>query len=221
MWESTQNTNDGSQRGSRTARSTLCDEKISAIILAAGHSKRMGVFKPLLKLRDRTILECDIRFFRDLGIEDVIVVVGHRANEIIPIIRDCSARVVFNEQFETGMFSSVQAGVKALGPDSQAFFLLPVDIPLVQPQTIRHLLEAYHASRGKIVFPVFRGRRGHPPLVDGCYRSDILSYPGEEGLRGVFRKHEAQSVHVHVADEMILFDLDTPADYEALAARFR
>ena len=71
-----------------------------------------------------------------------------------------------NEQFDRGMFSSVQAGVRALSPDSDAFFMLPVDICLVRPQTIKKLLEAYYGGKGKIVFPTFRGRRGHPPLVE-------------------------------------------------------
>ncbi len=126
-----------------------------------------------------------------------------------------------NAQFEQGMFCSVQAGVNALRPGSEAFFVLPVDIPLVRTQTIRDLLKAYRGGGSKIVFPVFRGRRGHPPLVSAGYRNEILSYSGGDGLRGFFRKHDRDSKRAEVADEMILFDLDTPADYEALVARFR
>jgi CTP:molybdopterin cytidylyltransferase MocA len=195
--------------------------KISAIILAAGYSRRMGALKPILKLGDKTLLERAIRLFRDSGIEDVIVVVGHRSKELIPIVDECKARAVMNEQFERGMFSSVQAGVKALSPDSHAFFVLPTDIPLVRPETIKAILAAYHRGKSKMVFPVFLGKRGHPPLIDACYRNEILSYSGEKGLRAVFRNHEYESVQVEVADEMILFDLDTPAEYEACRARFR
>jgi molybdenum cofactor cytidylyltransferase len=119
------------------------------------------------------------------------------------------------------MFSSVQAGVKALSPDSHAFFVLPVDISMVRPRTIKDLLEAYRSGKSKMVFPMFLGNRGHPPLVGASYRNEILSYSGAEGLRAVFRNHENEWVQVEVADEMILLDLDTPADYEALLARFR
>ena len=135
---------------------------ISAIILAAGYSRRMGTLKPTLKLGDRTILERAIGLFRDLGIEDVIVVTGHGAEQTIPIVHDCCARAIFNRQFEQGMFSSVQSGVKAVKTASRAFFVLPVDIPLVSPQTIEDLLKAYHIGKSKIVFPVFLGKERAP-----------------------------------------------------------
>ncbi len=195
-------------------------ERISAIILAAGYSSRMGTLKATLKLGDRTVLEHAIGLFRDLGIQDVIVVTGHGAAQIVPIVNRCGTRDVFNEHFERGMFSSVQSGVEAVNKSSHAFFVLPVDIPLVRPQTIMDLLEAYQIGDGKIVFPVFLGKRGHPPLVDACYRDEILAHSGEGGLRAFFRSHEDESIHIEVADEMILSDLDTPADYELLAARF-
>jgi molybdenum cofactor cytidylyltransferase len=196
-------------------------KRIAAIILAAGYSRRMGALKPILKLGNKTILERAIRLFRELGIEDVIVVVGHGAEQIIPIVHDCGARAIMNRQFERGMFSSVQAGVKALSPDSHAFFVLPVDIPLVRPRTIKDLLETYQRGNSRVVLPAFLGKRGHPPLVRARYRNEILSYCGDDGLRGFFGNHDRHSERVEVADEMILFDLDTPADYEALAARFR
>ncbi|HTY24331.1 MAG TPA: nucleotidyltransferase family protein [Desulfomonilaceae bacterium] len=220
MKASTQGKNDSPKKRLFAAKTTPCDKKISAIILAAGYSRRMGTLKPMLKLGDKTILERAIRVFRDLNIEDVIVVVGHRAREIIPVVHECRARAVMNEQFERGMFSSVQAGVESLSTDSDAFFVLPADIPLVHPQTIETLLEAYHSGKSEMVFPVFLGKRGHPPLIGARYRNEILSYSGEGGLRAVFRNHENESVEVEVADEMILFDLDTPADYEALLTRF-
>lgn len=196
-------------------------KRIAAIILAAGYSSRMGTLKSMLKIGDRTILERAIGLFRDVGIEDVIVVAGHRAKEIIPIVHDCRAREVMNAQFEQGMFCSVQAGVNALMPESEAFFVLPVDIPLVSTQTIRDLLTAYRGGKSKIVVPAFRGKRGHPPLISASYRNEILSYSGGDGLRGFFRKHNRHSERVEVSDEMILLDLDTPADYQALVARFR
>ncbi len=195
--------------------------RISAIILAAGYSRRMGTLKPALKLGDRTILERAIGLFRDLGIKDVIVVTGHGAEQIVPIVHDCGARAIFNRQFQRGMFSSVQSGVKAVKKASHAFFVQPVDIPLVRPQTIEDLLKAYHLGNSKIVFPVFLGKRGHPPLVDACYRNEILSYSGEGGLRAIFRNHEEESINIEVPDEMILSDLDTPADYLAFVSRFR
>jgi molybdenum cofactor cytidylyltransferase len=181
----------------------------------------MGMLKPILKIGKQTILKRVINLFRESGIEDVIVVVGHRANELVPEIVNCGARPIVNEHYESGMFSSVQVGIKALRPVSKAFFLLPVDIPLVRTQTILDLVESYRSEKSKIIFPTFLGKRGHPPLVSASYRNGILSYAGDEGLRGFFRKHHCRCMEVEVADEMILFDVDTPADYEALVALFR
>lgn len=220
MRASSQRVNDSSEKRLFAAKATLYDEKISAIILAAGCSSRMGTLKPILKLGKQTILKRAISLFQDLGIDDVIVVVGHRAKEIISHVENCRVRAIANKQFERGMFSSVQAGVNALRPESEAFFVLPADIPLVRTQTIRNLLETYQGGSSRVVFPAFLGKRGHPPLTSAQYRNEILSYCGDEGLRGFFGKHNLHSERMEVADEMILFDLDTPADYEALVARF-
>ena len=194
---------------------------ISAIILAAGYSRRMGTVKPTLKLGGRTILERAIGLFGDLGIKDVIVVTGHGAEQIVPIVHDCGARAIFNRQFERGRsFSPIRSQGSEEGI-LMPFSVLPVDIPLVSPRTIEDLLKAYYIGNSKIVFPVFLGKRGHPPLVDACNRKEILSYSGEGGLRAIFRNHEEESINIEVADEMTLSDLDTPADYTAFVSRFR
>jgi molybdenum cofactor cytidylyltransferase len=91
-------------------------QRTAAIILAAGYSSRMGTLKPILKIGKQTILKGVISLFHESGIEDVIVIVGHRGNELVPEIVNCGARPVTNEHYERGMFSSVQVGVKALRP---------------------------------------------------------------------------------------------------------
>lgn len=218
---SSQRENHGSEKGPHSENATPHSNKVSALVLAAGYSRRMGVLKPTLRVGDKTVLERVVLLFRDVGIEDVIVVVGHAADQTIPIAQSCKARVVLNRQFELGMFSSIQAGVNALSPASDAFFVLPADIPLVRPQTVVELLEYFRRNKSKIVLPAFLGKKGHPPLVSACYRNEILAYSGDGGLRAVFSNHANEIAHIHVADEMILFDLDTPADYEVLLERFR
>jgi molybdenum cofactor cytidylyltransferase len=118
------------------------------------------------------------------------------------------------------MFSSVQAGISRLSPDYQAFFILPVDIPLVKPSTIRRLLIAAEENPGKIIYPVFGGKRGHPPLVPAALAPDILGWEKGGGLKAVLRAYEKLALEVPVADSNILFDIDTPGDYAALLERF-
>lgn len=194
-------------------------DKVAAIVLAAGYSSRMGSLKPLLKIGNSPVLQRVVELFHDGGIGDIIVVLGHRWDEMSALVEATGASWVRNHYFELGMFSSVQVGVKALPDDAEAFFLQPVDIPMVQRQTITELLARYREGEGDIVYPVFNGKRGHPPLISCRYRDEILNHGGDGGLRAVLRRHEDRAVQAHVSDEMILSDMDTPDDYQALVKK--
>jgi len=194
---------------------------IAAIILSAGYSSRMGEFKPLLPFGDATILERDITLFRDAGIRDIRVVIGHRAAELLPRVERLRARPVMNGRYADGMFSSVTAGVASLGDEVEAFFLLPVDIPLVRPQTVSLLAESFTRGEGAILYPSFLGRRGHPPLIAARYRKEIIAWDGEGGLKGFLSLHDAKAVSIETEDEGILLDMDTVAEYVRLRSVWR
>ncbi len=193
--------------------------RIVALILAAGSSSRMGSLKPLLPLGDSTFIEEAIARFRQAGIADVRVVIGHRSEELRPVLEKIGVEWVFNPDHESGMFSSVLAGAGSFEPEVEAFFLLPADIPLVSPRTIRMLFEAYAGQDPRIIYPRFQGERGHPPLIpkfvlEADFPPDL---PG--GLRSVLARHEAEAFDVDVVDEAILLDCDTTADYRTLQKR--
>jgi len=111
---------------------------IGALILSAGRSTRQRGFKPLLPIGHRTVLEHCLHLFSRLetGPCQTVVVLGHRAEDLRPVVSGLGAIPVHNPDFDLGMFSSVQVGSAALSPSVQAFFVLPVDIPLVRPLTI-------------------------------------------------------------------------------------
>lgn len=193
-------------------------EHVMALILAAGYSSRMDRFKPLALLGSMTALERCVGLFLDSGIEDVRVVVGHRHHEITRLIDErLNARHVLNSRFQEGMFSSVKAGLSRLEYTPQAFFILPVDIPLVTKSTIRSLLDAFDDNRADVVYPCFRGRRGHPPLISGSLIKGILDFSGDGGLRGFLKERTA--LNIEVPDEHILMDMDVPAQYFDLLRR--
>lgn len=194
---------------------------ISAIILSAGYSSRMGEFKPLLTFGDSTVLERDIILFRNAGIDDVRVVIGHRADELLPLVERMKARPVINERFSEGMYSSVKAGVASLGDEVEAFFLLPVDIPLVGRQTVSLLVESFRKGAGKILYPSFYGKRGHPPLISTRYKGEILAWSGEGGLKSFLSSHDDDAIHVETEDETILLDMDTLPEYDRLRCAWR
>ena len=192
--------------------------KIAAIVLAAGYSSRMGEFKPLLPLGDTTVLERVVALFKDAGVDDVRVVVGHRSPDLLPLLERLHARPLLNDRYQDGMFSSVVTGVRGLEPDTDAFFLLPVDIPLVKKHTVEILLREYTKDRSRIIYPGFFSKRGHPPLIPGCQREGILAWHGEGGLKSYLAPYDGDAMLVEVADEAILADMDTPEDYQRLCA---
>jgi alpha-ribazole phosphatase len=193
--------------------------RIAALVLAAGYSSRMGIFKPLASLGTYTLIEEAATRFLRAGITDVRVVVGYRADEIKPVVDRLGVRWILNADYDRGMFSSVLAGVKSLEADVDGFFLLPCDIALVNPETIRTLFNAYDPDDPKIIYPRFDGRRGHPPLIPTAYlRQDLPSdYPG--GLQVLLGSYEHNAMDMDVIDENILLDCNTPLDYLALVER--
>jgi molybdenum cofactor cytidylyltransferase len=191
-------------------------KRIAAIILAAGYSSRMGEFKPLLPLGDSTVLERVVTLFHDASIRDVRVVVGHRHGELLPLLGRLDARPLLNGRFHDGMFTSVVTGVESLESDIDAFFLLPVDIPLVKRHTVEALMLENTGNGSRILYPCFCGKRGHPPLIPARHRDGILRWHGEGGMKSYLALHEAESACVEVADETVLADMDTPEDYKRL-----
>ncbi|MGD0826612.1 MAG: DVU_1551 family NTP transferase [Desulfobaccales bacterium] len=190
---------------------------ISALILAAGYSSRLGAFKPLLPLGRATVIEEAVQRFRAAGIDDIRVVTGHRAEEIDPVLAGIGVRRIFNAAYAEGMLSSVLAGLKSFEAHIAAIFLLPADIPLVKPRTLAALLRAYRQSNVKIVYPCFGGLRGHPPLIaTACVAALPPDYEG--GVRAYLSRYECQAQDLEVVDEAILMDCDTPEDYERLEA---
>lgn len=193
--------------------------RCSAVILAAGFSSRMGEFKPLLPLGSDTVVGRMISLFRRCGVEDVHVVVGYRRDEMKTHLLQKGVTIVENPVFESGMFSSVQAGVRSLNA-LDAFFVTPVDIPLTRPVTIRLLKEAMREKGAAAAYPCFRGKRGHPPLIRFDVARDIVDAGTDKTLRDILSAHEKNSKNVDTPDRNILFDADTAEDYEELLKRY-
>jgi CTP:molybdopterin cytidylyltransferase MocA len=197
------------------------DRKIGAIILAAGLSTRMGEFKPLLSIGPKTLLGHAISLFQQNDIDDIVVVTGHQSSDLKQELARYPCRPVLNAHFTDGMFSSLQVGVQALDITTDAFFLLPVDIPLVQQDTINKLLEAMDQDRQALVFfPEYQTRRGHPPLIRRELAAAILSFDEPGGLRALFRRYQQQTRNVSVDDPHILLDADTQSDLVTLKDQY-
>lgn len=120
------------------------------------------------------------------------------------------------------MFSSVIAGLKSLRSELEAFFLLPADMPMVTSHTVRLLAREYKKTGASVIYPVFQGLRGHPPLISARLLPAILASDGEQGgLRSILARYEQAAYELNVLDEGVLLDIDTPADYHDMTERCR
>ena len=187
---------------------------IAALILAAGFSSRMGAFKPLLPFGGSSVIGTVVSSFRQAGVDHISVVVGWEAGKLQPVLTQLQVTAVMNDHYEAGMFSSVLAGLRSLPEHIEGIFLLPVDTPLVTPGSIKAMLRRFRQTNAAVVYPAFQGRRGHPPLISGRHRQDILA-AGPGTLKTALARLEP-AITVEVPDRGVLLDMDTPADYETL-----
>jgi molybdenum cofactor cytidylyltransferase len=185
----------------------------SAILLAAGRSRRMGAFKPLLPFGNKTVIECCIDYLRNGGVEEIVVVLGHRADDI----RQRLSGVTFalNPDPDSEMGASIAAGVRELPRTAEATLIALVDYPAVPAPVISTLRESWETG-ARLVIPTWQGRGGHPVLVDLSFRAELLNLPANGGLRAFFEAHPREVKRVAVNSPFIARDMDTWDDYRAL-----
>lgn len=187
---------------------------ISAIILAAGESKRMGQPKMLLPWGNMTVLGQVISTFREAGIEDILVITGGAKNQVEQIVKQHGARSVFNDEFARGeMLSSVQLGLAAQSIQTQATLIGLGDQPQVQTSTVLLICERYKQKTSGLIVPSFQKRRGHPWLVGRSLWQELLEMKQPQSPRDFLNEHANEIDYVEVDSPSILADLDTPEDY--------
>ncbi len=195
--------------------------EVTAILLAAGFSSRMGRPKPLSRLGDKPLLAHSLDTLRATPVREIIVVLGSDAESIRRVVPLDGTRVILNPGFAEGMSSSIRAGLQAASERAEAFLIVLGDQPLVTAATITGLIARYQTTRGLAIVPTFRGRRGNPVLFDRSLLPEMQAIRGDIGCRAVLSAHTAEVVEFPVDDPGILLDVDTPQDLEALDAALR
>ena len=189
----------------------------SAIVLAAGRSRRMGVFKPLLPFGpELTVIESSIENLRAAGVGEIVVVVGYRAEELRARLKHLPVRFAVNDEAESEMGASIARGVAALSEKAQALLIALADQPAVPPETIRNLLAAWRSAKARLVVPEWNGRGGHPVLIDLAFRDELLNLDPQRGLRALFEAHRSETLRLPVTSPFVARDMDTWEDYCAL-----
>jgi molybdenum cofactor cytidylyltransferase len=189
---------------------------IWAVVLAAGESRRMGTQKLLLPFGDTSVVGAVVRTAGASRAGKVLVILGADREAVRRELAPRGVAFAVNDDFHLGMLSSVQAGFRALPPEARAAVIMLGDQPFLAAPVIDTVIAAYETAGRGLVIPTFRGRRGHPVLVDLKYRDEVLAFDQADGLRRLMRAHPDDVLEVETADANILRDLDTPEDYAGL-----
>lgn len=186
---------------------------LGAVVLAAGLSSRMGAFKPLLEIEGKSMLRRVVSIMEGAGAAPIVVVTGHRREEVEGHLRGSNALLVHNPHFrETQMLDSLLLGLDALEGRCARVLISPADVPLVRPETVRRVLE----KEGRFVRPVHQGKHGHPVAMDFALAPLLRQYQGPGGLRGAMEAGGIAITDVPVDDMGVTLDADTEAEYANL-----
>jgi len=176
----------------------------------------MGAFKPLLPFGEKTVAEACICSLMDGGVETIVVVLGARAEELRERLAHLPVRFAVNTDASTEMGVSIARGVEQAPAETEAILIALCDQPAVPPDVVRFLIEERERTRARLIVPEYGGRGGHPVLLDGGFREELLMLDQERGLRALFEAHRREVLRVPVSSPFVARDMDTWHDYRAL-----
>lgn len=187
-------------------------EQLAAILLAAGRSRRMGAFKPLLPFGNSTVIKSCLTHLRGADVSQIAVVLGHRADEVRAHLNDSDVTFAINSDPESEMSVSIARGLEQISPAANALLIALVDHPAVNSGTMRAISAEWQRG-SKLVQPEHNGRGGHPVLIDLSFRNELLSLDPEKGLRSFFEAHRGEVRRLPVESPFVARDMDTWEDY--------
>jgi molybdenum cofactor cytidylyltransferase len=187
--------------------------KVSAILLGAGESKRMGLNKLSLPWGGKTIFEHCLNTFLRSKVKEIIVVLGGKTKGMRGPLRRWKAKLVVNPHYKMGISTSIRRGIQAIDPECQGILIALGDQPFLKTRTINALIQAFVQGEKGIVVPSFRGRKGNPVIFHKRYQEDLLKLEGDVGGRSIIERHPEDVWVVHVKSEGVVKDIDTWKDY--------
>jgi CTP:molybdopterin cytidylyltransferase MocA len=175
----------------------------------------MGAFKPLLPFGDRTVIEACVANLQAADVSDIIVVVGHRAEDIRAHLTTLDLTFALNPDPDSAMGVSIACGVESVPAAAGGLLIALVDHPGVPAEVIKAVVNAWR-NGAQLVQPEYEGHGGHPVLVDLAYRKELLTLDPAGGLRSFFNAHRAEARRVLVRSPYVARDMDTWEDYRRL-----
>ena len=188
---------------------------VSAIVLAAGASSRMGQNKMLLPFGNSTVIRCTVNALALIPLKEIIVVTGRDADLVSDALEGMAVRILKNNEFELGMTSSIQRGVAEA--QGLGYMICLGDMPLISTSAYISLIEnftfALSVAQAPIIVPVYLNTKGNPVIFHQQYRSAILAHAEPEGCRNILLENPSEVVKVDMKEPHVLMDIDSPADY--------
>ena len=194
--------------------------RIACLLLAAGDSTRMGGRnKLLLEVEGRPLVRRTLEEIAKISFSEVVVVTGHESGQIESALRGLPAKFTHNPAHQSGMHSSIRAGLLALADECDAFFVCLADQPYFDHRNLLKSIAAIDGDReGGVFVPVHEGTWGQPVLISSRYIPEILAHTdGDHGCSYLFKRHPDALRLVEVS-RAVLVDVDEPRDYEKLSA---
>jgi len=203
---------------------------VSAVVLAAGMSTRMGRNKLLLRFRDKPLVFHALDTLLASTVGEIIVVLGHESEKVwgqleayagqVPIgAHRGRVRLVENPDYRDGLSTSVRTGVQAVSPEAEAIMIYLADQPLLEPGDVDRIIAAFASAKAEnktIVVPFFKGERGNPVILDASLRDSILGIAGDVGCKGVIKRYPEKIYAIEMENDHVVRDVDDVQAYERL-----
>jgi len=174
----------------------------------------MGQPKALLPIQGKIFIEKIVSALRETKVGEIVVVLGHNADEIKPKISHLPVTVVVNKDYARGQLSSLTLALGILDPEKTEGALVHlVDHPFLSPTLVNEMIDRFYESKKLIVVPRYRGRRGHPVIFSSRLFSELLGAPSDQGAKAVVRAHRDETLEIATEDRGVIVDIDTPEEY--------
>lgn len=195
--------------------------RVSAILLAAGESRRMGDINKLsLPVNGQALLYRTVQTLLNSNVQELVVVLGHEAEAAQCLLHDLNVRTVYNRNYTEGQMTSVHCGLAALNEACEGVMICLTDQPLLTTQDINHLIDAFlMRETGSIVVPTYQNQRGNPIILSYTHREEILSGGRNLGCKRLIERNPELVIKIEMDNDHWVFDLDTPNDYALLQQR--
>jgi len=186
---------------------------ISAILLAAGQSKRMIDENKLTKeLQGIPLIKHSVKNILDSSVDELIIILGHQKETLEKLIdKNEKIKIFFNKDFESGMASSIRSGINHLSKKTEAFFICLADMPMVNKNIYNQLIKS--KNKKNILVPTYNKEQGNPVLFPISMKSTIMSVKGDKGAKKILEQNKNKILKVEIDDINITNDFNTKSDF--------